>query len=222
MATPRRGKPYIWVTWLSGLLGGQQCLWSGWFKAHFQYDKFEQNAQQLVEWNRDHTALMRARRAQLEAEGWQVSVEDQNSFKFEGEAAVVAGKPDIIARVPGHAHFIDGKTGRQRESDTWQVLIYLFLFPKVRRVDGDISGEVHYKRGDERVPVLLESLTDDRKNEISNLVKVLAGPTAPSKAPSRYECDRCNIGRRDCPERWREDDDRADAIPREEQGEASF
>lgn len=212
MATPRRGKPYIWVTWLSGLLGGQSCTWSAWFKAHYQYEKFELNAEKLVEWNRDHSRFMRERRVELEAQGWTVSVENQNDFKYDGDVATVAGKPDIVARVPGHTHIVDGKTGRERESDIWQVLTYLFLFPKCRRVEGDLSGEVQYQRGDKRVPVLLESLTDATRHDIVTMIKTIAAPTAPSKAPSKYECSRCNIGRGDCPERYSENTEREDVV----------
>jgi hypothetical protein len=97
MATARGGKPYLWVTWLAKILGGDQCLWSLWFKGRFKYQKFEQNAEQLADWNRDHNRLMRDRRQELEEAGYVVAVEEQNAFKVEGTAAVVAGKPDIIA-----------------------------------------------------------------------------------------------------------------------------
>ena len=36
-----RDSPYIWVTWLTKLLVGENyCEWAGWFKAHYErYDK---------------------------------------------------------------------------------------------------------------------------------------------------------------------------------------
>lgn len=205
MATPRGGKPYIWVTWLSGLLGGKQCLWSAWFKAHYKYQKFEEEASQLAEWNRDHNRMMRDRREELEEAGWTVMVENQNEFKLEGAVAVVAGKPDIVATMPGHVLIVDGKTGRERDSDWWQVLLYLFAVPRSRPdLVGDLVGEIHYKRGDKRITVKPSELTPERLDDLVKIIKVVGGNEPPSKAPSRDECKRCNIGAADCPERFRE------------------
>jgi CRISPR/Cas system-associated exonuclease Cas4 (RecB family) len=208
----RDGKPYIWTTHLAKLLGGNQCLWSAWFKAHFKYSKFETMGEQLAEWNRDHNAMMRDRVAELEENGWTVKTEDQNAFKLAGQAAVVAGKPDIVATWPGDSRevlVVDGKTGREREADTWQVLIYLMSLPLTNPdlAGVKLAGEVHYKVGDKRVPVPLQALSDDRRDDIVRMVKVIASPTAPRRAPSKHECSRCNIGFADCPERFREADD---------------
>jgi CRISPR/Cas system-associated exonuclease Cas4 (RecB family) len=203
MASRRSGKPYIWATWLSKLLGGDQCLWSGWFKAHFKYEKFEKQAEQLAEWNRDHGRLMRDRRTELEEAGWTVFVENQNEFKLEGETATVAGKPDIIATMPGHLLVVDGKTGRQRDSDIWQMLLYLFALPKSRPdLVGALVGELQYKRGDVRITVKPSQLTSARRSDLITMIRTLASDTPPSKAPSRHECERCNIGPQDCPERF--------------------
>lgn len=200
MAQARYGKPYIWATWLAKLLGGNQCVWSAWFKAHFKYDKFEEQASDLVKWNRDHTALMVVRRKELEADGWAVYVEDQNAFKLEGEIAVVAGKPDLVAVKGDRVLVVDGKTGRERDADIWQVMLYLFAVPKARRdLPANLEGEVHYRSGD--ITITPAELTPDRMESIVNLIRVIGGDTPPVKAPSREECKRCNIGVADCPER---------------------
>ncbi len=202
MATRRNGKPYIYVTWLAKLLGGHQCVWSAWFKAHFRYDKYEAQASDLVQWNRDHTELMRRRRAELEREGFTVAVEQENDFKIDGAHAVIAGKPDIVATKPGITLLVDGKTGRERESDIWQVLIYLWAYQKVRgQVAGVLEGEVQYKSGDTRIAVTPAELTKERLDQIFTLIRTVAGPTQPTRVPSRYECQVCNIGPADCPAR---------------------
>jgi CRISPR/Cas system-associated exonuclease Cas4 (RecB family) len=200
----RDGKAYLWVTWVAKLLGGQQCLWSAWFKGHYAYTKFEEEAANLVEWNRDHNRLMRDRRLELERDGWLVTAEDQNSFKLQGESAVLAGKPDLIARKDDQILVVDGKTGRERDSDVWQVFLYLFALPRCREditPGPGLAGEVHYQKGDRRVPVPFRDLTPKRTNDLVSLIKVLGASTAPSKAPSREECRRCNISAADCPER---------------------
>lgn len=202
MATARTGKPYIWVTWLAKLLGGQRCVWSAWFKAHYKYDKFEEMAADLVKWNREHNALMAARVKELEADGWTVMVEDQNAFKLEGASAVVAGKPDIVATKAGQVMVVDGKTGRERESDLWQVLFYLFAIPKSRPdLVGELVGEVQYAKGDVRITVTPADLDEVRMGQLLDLIKTVAGADAPPKTPSRAECKTCNIGSRDCPQR---------------------
>jgi CRISPR/Cas system-associated exonuclease Cas4 (RecB family) len=202
MATARTGKPYIWVTWLAKLLGGHQCVWSAWFKAHYKYDKYEEMAADLVKWNREHNALVAKRVKELEANGWTVMVEDQNAFKLEGEVAVVAGKPDIVATKDGQVLVVDGKTGRERESDIWQVLFYLFAIPKSRPdLKGDLEGEVQYAKGDVRVSLTPADLDEPRMAQLVDLIKAVAGEQPPAKRPSRPECKVCNIGFKDCPQR---------------------
>lgn len=206
MATRRTGKPYIWATWLAKLLGGHECTWSAWFKAHYRYDKVETQAQDLQAWNREHSELMRKRRAELEREGYTVTSEDVNGFKLEGALAVVAGKPDLVATKPGQVLIVDGKTGRERESDIWQVLLYLFAVPKARPMlttGAVLEGEVQYKRGDVRIAVTPDELTDERKARLLALIAEVAGQQAPPRVPSVHECRVCNIGPQDCPERIR-------------------
>lgn len=210
MATRRTGKPYIWVTWLAKLLGGDLCVWSAWFKAHYRYDKFEEQALDLAQWNREHTELMRERKLELEEAGYTVTTEAQNEFKIEGKVAVFAGKPDLVASMKengGFTYVIDGKTGQRRDSDWWQVLIYLFALPKSRKdlIVGTLEGEIQYRRGDVRVPVYPADLTPERYHRLITLIETIGSATPPEKVPSRGECQRCNIGSTDCPQRVNEE-----------------
>ncbi len=203
----RGSKPYIWVTWLAKALAGGSCLYAPWFKAHFRYAKFEEEADKLPEWNREHTALMRARIAELEANGWTVTTEAQNDFKMEGSAAIVAGKPDAVATLGKHVLVIDGKTGRERESDFWQVFLYLYRWHhELNDPSLDLRGLVAYKSGADR-ELQSRDLSPQNIGEMVKLIKVIAGPDAPAKAPSRQECRRCNVGPKDCPQRVMADQD---------------
>lgn len=202
MATRKTGKAYVWVTWLTSLLGGKQCVWSAWFRANFKYEKFEEEAFDLAQWNRDHSRLMRDRRAELEADGWTVTVENQNEFKLEFDTAVLAGKPDIIAKKQGRVLIIDGKTGRERDSDLWQVMVYLRAYQKTHpNMTESLEGEVQYKRGGQRVSVTLDELTPQRRDDVVTMMATLGSPNPPPKTPSRDECRRCSVGFGDCPER---------------------
>lgn len=202
VATRRQGLSYIWVTWLAKLLGGNRCVWSAWFKAHFKYEKFEEQAADLERWNKNHDRLMLAKRRQLERDGWTVYVEGDNEFQLKGQTAIVAGKADLIAVKDDHILVVDGKTGRKRDADMWQVLIYLYALPKSRPelTNGrSIEGEVHY--ADDDISIVPDQLTDARRSQLFTLIQAVASDTPPAKHPSRDECKRCNIGVRDCPQR---------------------
>lgn len=202
----RAGKRYLYATWLAKLMGGGQCLWSVWFRGKYKYAKFEQDASNLPEWNRAHTRLMQQRRAQLEREGYRVFWEEDTEWKLEGQRAVLAGKCDIVAVRPDLALISDGKTGRERESDVCQVLLYLYALPKCRPDlvgDRPLEGEVFYKHG-EPVSVTPDALTPQRVDAMVQLIQIVSADEAPLKAPSRGECRFCSIGPKDCPERFSE------------------
>lgn len=206
MATRKHGKPYVWVTHLAKLLAGDRCLWSAWFRSSHRYEKFEEQALDLVQWSREHNELMRARERELKREGFTVTLEAQNEFKLELPTVIVAGKPDILARRDGLALVVDGKTGRERESDIHQVLIYLRALPKCRPdlVDGyRLEGEVQYKRNDQRITVTPEEWTPARVTACTDLLRIISDRTPPKRVPSSHECRFCNVGPSDCPDRIR-------------------
>lgn len=206
---PRDGKPYVWVTWLAKLLGGEQCVWKVWFMAHHRHAKLaERDGLQLAEWNRDHSQLMREQKLLLEAEGWQCQTEHE--FKLEGKTAIIAGKEDLVATMPGNILVVDGKTGRRRDADFWQVLIYLYARlhqPTKHDERIKLSGLVVYKQPPS-VDVRIADV-DRREAELLQVIQQIASPTAPSRNPSRHECDRCSIRVEDCPQRFNADRDAA-------------
>ncbi len=213
MAELRKPKPYIHVTWLAKALANPDCMWQYWFKAHYSYTKHEEMTGDLQRWNREHNELMAARQIEMEEIGFTVHREGAIDFKLEGTTAVVAGKPDIIGNFivpplmiepgkpdPTYTLIVDGKGGIQRESDIWQVKIYLYAIPKCRkdRVRGPLKGEVQYKSNDVRKPV---TLADADVEKIVAMIKQLAGPTPLVKKAHRDDCKWCNIGQWDCPEK---------------------
>jgi len=94
-----RESPYIWVTWLTKLLVGENsCEWAAWFHAQHEgwsYDKVP-GTFDATEWQMKHTALLNETRGQLEAEGKTVFTEGQNAFTLRGRSAALGGKPDLI------------------------------------------------------------------------------------------------------------------------------
>jgi hypothetical protein len=194
--TRRRGGPYVYVTWLTKLLaGGDRCAWAAWFKASFKYDKKVDESFDLAAWSTEHNLLVTARARQLRADGWTVAIEDENAFRLQGKGCVLAGKPDIVATRGDDLLVVDVKTGKPRDSDWWQILVYLFALPLVQSVPARLRGEVVYKT--HAIAVAHEELSGARRDQIITLLRDLSGPPL-EKAPSPRECEFCDISDLDC------------------------
>jgi PD-(D/E)XK nuclease superfamily len=201
--TTRRRSPFIWVTWLTPFLSGDnQCYWSLQFKAQHTYQKHERDdeAVSLAQWKADHAVLVEAHADRLVTEGWRLTLEDQNAFTLRGTSATLGGKPDIVATRPDVVRVIDGKTGQRRGSDIWQVLVYMFALPLAHPVwkDVPIHGQVVYRDGVVEVPALTGVARARIVDTIQRAARAL-DPTA--RVPSGRECSFCDIGRDDCPDR---------------------
>ncbi|MEE8373017.1 MAG: PD-(D/E)XK nuclease family protein, partial [Dehalococcoidia bacterium] len=126
-----RSEPYIWATWLTSLLVGEEsCEWGAWFKAHHQkYDRVPDTFEQ-TKWQIDHAALLREIREKLDPQ-YAIFLEAQNRFRLQGKESgiVVGGKPDLIAIKGDHGLVCDAKTGQPRPSDHVQVMIYMWAIP---------------------------------------------------------------------------------------------
>jgi hypothetical protein len=200
MATTRRqGGPYVYVTWITKLLaGGDRCTWAAWFKASFKHDKRPDASFNLAAWTTEHNLMVTLRAKLLREAGWSVSVEDENAFRLHGKSCVLAGKPDIIATRGDELLVVDVKTGKPRDSDWWQILVYLFALPLVQAVPARLRGEVVYKT--HAIDVSHEELSGERRDQIVALLRTIAG-TPPEKAPSARECGFCDISDADCADR---------------------
>lgn len=195
MKTERR-VPYLWVTWLTKLLAGEQhCEWATWFQAHFQgFDKVPDSGN-LAVWTVEHTSQVKALADRLIAEGWAVSLEDQNKSTYTTRGGVVIQyKPDIVATRDGGRKVFDVKTGQPRASDSVQVLLYMLM--------ADIEeGEVYYTRTQTAVP-LTHALADASfLVSLGETIGRVAAESEARKVPSRSECRFCKITKGDCPER---------------------
>ena len=200
-----RTSPYMWATWLTKPMAAeQQCLFSSWFKAHFTYTKMSSDFN-LAKWSAEHGAMVAARAKALEAEGYTVYLEDQNSFRVRGRGgAVLSGKPDIVAARGDELRVVDCKTGGQRHSDVMQVLLYMFVLSQPNGHQAykgqTIVGEVMYRGSSVELP--LEALEAEVfKETLTRVVEVVVAPEAPEPAPSYRECKFCDISKVYCPMR---------------------
>ena len=200
--TPRHGLPYIYATWLTKVIAGdEQCTYQPWFKAHFRYEKKADPSFDFAAWTIDHKALVERHAAGLRADGWTVTIEDANAFKLFGKTALLSGKPDIIAERNGEVRVCDAKTGAPRHSDFVQVLIYMLSLLRTRGDIKTLSGAVVYQ--DRVVPVTREELTPAMEEKIFAAVRAAAAAEPPEASPSARGCSFCDIA--DC--RFRVDEE---------------
>lgn len=197
----RHGPPYIYATWLSGLLSGENsCEFAVWIKANFQDYPTVPEDKDWAEWNLRHTSLLNKERARLESEGCTVYTEAQNKFTIKGRLATLGGKPDLVSVSPeGRIVVHDPKGGKPKASHLVQVMIYQWALPLAfKRFKGkSIDGRVVYS--DHSVDIPAEKLNGFTE-KIPELIKRLVGGPA-RKVPSVYECRFCPHTKETCPER---------------------
>ncbi|MBK8754647.1 MAG: PD-(D/E)XK nuclease family protein [Candidatus Competibacteraceae bacterium] len=205
MSSLRNGNPYVWASWITKIITGEEsCQWKLWFKSHHTYDKTPSSFDQVT-WVTNHTTLLRSRAEELREEGYLVFVEDQNSFRIEGNnGAVISGKPDIVAIRGQDVCVVDCKTGKEKPSDKTQVLIYMLLLPlseaykeKVR--GAQIRGEIQYQH--HRADISTEQVNDEFRTVFRSAMNMAAITNPPHKVPSFGECKYCDITAKDCPEK---------------------
>lgn len=201
MATKQRRSPFVWPTWITGILStDDSCRWAPWFKAQHTYDKRpDPNAFDLAQWKVDHAALCDARVQELRAHGWTVEVEAQNKFVLEGRACTLSGQPDIVAIRALDVLIIDGKTGARKAKDLWQVMIYMLAVPMAREfiASARVTGEVLYPDG--RVEITAAQFDNEKRARILAMLAEVGSPTPPARVPSARECAFCDIAA--CPDR---------------------
>ncbi|MDO8691656.1 MAG: PD-(D/E)XK nuclease family protein [Dehalococcoidia bacterium] len=208
MAVPR-SEPYIWVTWLSKLLVGEDsCEWAAWFKAqHGSFDKVPSSFNQAA-WLMAHTSLLGQVRTDLEDKGLTVFTERQNNFTLKGKAATLGGQADLIGTSGGSGLILDAKTGQPRTSDHVQVMIYMWAIPQaLRQYQGVVfDGKVVYT--DHEVPIPASAVDDAFKTNLIKLIRQVSSASPLRKVPSRMECGFCPIARTECRDRIEGPDDR--------------
>jgi hypothetical protein len=212
----RGGKAYVWLTWLSRYLSGDDvCQWKLWFKARHKYQKIVDPTFDSAEYERKHNAMVKTRAERLVAAGYEVALEHE--LKWEGQRAVAAGRIDILATKTRRSPLLpevlidDVKTGNKHNRDFHQVMLYMLVHTKQLDADAraagreyaepvEMMGQVIY--GDTIVPVSADNeLTPANEKKVTNLLKIAGSNDAPEWKPSRRECEFCDIPKTCCPKR---------------------
>ena len=204
MAQLRANGAYICVTWLPKLPSGlDSCEWASWFKAQHYSDSWARMPSDfdLSKWLTAHTALLNESRVTWERKGYSVLTEGQNHFNLRGNSAVLAGKPDLVARKGDEATVIDAKTGRPSPPDAVQVMIYMYALPRaLERYRGPrLTGRVAYS--DHLVDIPAEAVDEAFVGTSGQLITRLASEMSARRVPSPgRHCRFCENTPADCPE----------------------
>jgi hypothetical protein len=214
--TLRKGKPYVWGTWLKRLLSGRDvCGWKLWFKAHCKYEKITDDSFDTARWERQHNARVLERATVLRGQGYQVSREFE--MKYESPRGLLTCKADIVARRTPAAPLLpvvlidDVKTGNKQNEDYWQVLTYMVVYLKLLDLEAkrkgeayapaiDLTGEVIYRDNLLKISAD-EDVTPKNETAIWDLMKMAVAKDGPKRVPSRHECAFCDIPKTCCPDR---------------------
>ena len=204
MAQRRSNGPYIWVTWLTRLLVGENsCEWSSWFRSQHESSSWVRMPSSFdqVGWQLSHTAAVNKTRRHWEELGYTVSTENQNSFSLQGRHAILGGKPDLVALRGDTGTIIDVKTGRPSPSHGVQVMLYMYAVPRaMQQYRGvNFTGSITY--GDHQVDIPAAAVNEEFIQNLSGLVLRLSAPEPARRVPSLRECGFCDISPVDCPER---------------------
>ena len=201
--TVKRTMPYIWVTWLSKVMAGEQsCIWASWFKTkHEGYDKVPSDFN-AAQWKLEHTRLLTDFALERQRQGDQVYIEGQNRFKYKRQSGLIlAGIPDVIGKRSDGVAVYDMKTGSPRTSDQVQVMIYMYCLPRCMDEyrDVQLDGCVVYRT--HQVPIPAATIDDRFSDNLHHFLNMLEADFPALKVPSARECHFCEITKADCSER---------------------
>lgn len=203
---------YLWCTWLATALSGdRKCEFAHWYKAHFKFAKLDDGSFNLEGWRADHDAAVRKRADALAADGWRLRLESMSKFNVKGQTATIGGQCDIVAMRDDQIVVEDLKRKR-RDSDWWQVLIYLLMLPKAFKEEmagKRMSGRVLYY-GDSSVREVDDAAVERDGPRVYARIREIAGRVdPPPRSPSAHECRFCDIAV--CTDRVREGEQEAQA-----------
>ena len=182
-----------------------QCPWSVWFRTHYKYQKLSRNFDS-AKWNASHRELLLDRVSDLQGQGFTVFIEGENWFEITGRSysVKVSGKPDILAIQNGQIWVEDCKTGKKKNSDLYQVLLYMLLLPlshqKCRGME--LEGRLVYL--DEVMEISGDQVRGEFKRQFREMIALLSQPVPPRKVACFHACRYCDISAQHCPERVEE------------------
>ena len=148
-----------------------------------------------------YTSGTNGNRRRWEDLGYAVYTENQNGFVLKGRAAMLGGKPDLIARKGSSGTIIHVKTGRPSPAHVVQVMLYMYAVPRAMERHRGVAfdGGVAYGNHDVEIPA--SAVDEWFIQNVSGVVRRLGAAEPARRVSSQRECGFCDISSVDCPER---------------------
>ena len=139
----------------------------------------------------------------LRQRGYTVAIEQENSKKVVGKTfdICIAGRPDIIAHNDDEIIVEDCKSGQQRPSHYYQVLLYMLLMPhaettKTKCKGRKLIGRLVYPDMVEDVPQTL--IDQDFMDQFHNILKIVTSDEIPKPNANEFNCRFCSLAGNYC------------------------
>ena len=193
----KRNTPYIWVSWLAEIMSGDlTCHWKVWFKTHNKLTKKQPSDFDSVEWKINHTKKLTEVKDRLIKNNYVPKVERYIEYRIPNSNAIVQGRIDCVIENDDSITIYECKTGRERDSDQAQVLLYMYILSKTNPSKKQIKGIISYN--DKEVEI--SNLPSNFEENFNYFVNILISTNYPVKNPGN-DCRFCDITKEDCPER---------------------
>ena len=156
----------------------------------------------MARWQVGHTDMLRWCAREYRLAGYTVNLEGQNAITLRGQAATVAGKPDLVVqREQESKGESTSRPAVQRPRMSVQVMLYMYLLPLARSEyhDCTVTGLVVY--GDHEVEIPAEAVDAGFLASARGLIARLASSDPTARVPAWGECRFCEITSADCLER---------------------
>lgn len=195
----RRDKPYIYVTWISSLLyGSKLCKWATWHRTHYRFKKTSEY--NPAEHNLKHTALRTRLLEDLKGKSCHIFLEKE--IKWDRPRAIIAGRVDAIAVKGDRGMVFEVKSGKEHASDRVQLMIYMWLLPRVIKRFQNVLFEGMLVYENKRTKVSSTELDEDFSKILKDFIVDLIDVEPDRKFPNAWECKFCNVA--ECDERMLE------------------
>lgn len=183
--------------------GAVSCPWQPWFQANYKFEKIDDFND--PEWAMRHARGIMDMRDTLRPTVDSVRTTAQSSFWWErpNSNLRIAGEPDLVTISGDEACVYDVKTGKPRQSDRLQVMIYMYCLPDALPhifAGMRMSGCVVYKES-QLVEIPTASVGEEFREMFDFFLDKLDTDEEPEPIPSAQECRFCKISKVDCPSR---------------------
>jgi len=193
----KRKQPFFYVTWLKNyLIGDHLCRWSIWHRIYHQYEEAKSDFNR-VQWSMEHATLRNEIQKQLIAEGYHVTPELK--IRIAGQVAELRGRLDLVAIREDRNLIIEVKTGKPKEVDKIQLMLYIWALPKTysKFRGASFDGLIVYKTHQIEISAL--DVDEIFVKNFKQFTADILSSEPDRKYPTPEECKFCTIG--NCDER---------------------